>query len=247
MGNYAHDTVVPDLQSNLPKKEQVAHMFDEIAPRYDFLNRFLSAGIDIGWRKKALQFLKKDRPVKVLDVATGTADLAILSANMLAPQQIIGIDISEGMLEVGRKKVKELQLEDCIQLYKGDSEQLAYEDASFDATTVAFGVRNFQQLEKGLSEILRVLKPGGKLMVLEFSKPTAPIIKQFYSLYMNFITPQLGGIFSKSKNAYQYLNDSVQQFPEGKNFISIMEKVGYRHTFYKRLSFGICTIYLGEK
>lgn len=247
MGNYAHDTVVPDLQSNLPKKEQVAHMFDEIAPRYDFLNRFLSAGIDIGWRKKALQFLKKDRPVKVLDVATGTADLAILSASMLAPQQIIGIDISEGMLEVGRKKVKELKLEGCIQLYKGDSEQLAYEDASFDATTVAFGVRNFQQLEKGLSEILRVLKPGGKLMVLEFSKPTAPIIKQFYSLYMNFITPQLGGIFSKSKNAYQYLNDSVQQFPEGKNFISIMEKVGYRHTFYKRLSFGICTIYLGEK
>ena len=247
MGNYAHDTVVPDLESNLPKKEQVASMFNQIAPRYDFLNRFLSAGIDIGWRKKALRLLKKDNPSILLDVATGTGDLAILAASVLSPQQISGVDISEGMLNIGKKKIKALQLEQIIQLQYGDSEQLNFQDGTFDASTVAFGVRNFQHLEKGLSEILRVLKPGGKLMVLEFSKPSAPVIKEAYNLYMKFITPSVGSIFSKSKNAYQYLNDSVQQFPEGMDFIAVMERVGFKHTFYKRLSFGICTAYIGEK
>ena len=247
MGNYAHDSIVPDQASNLPKKEQVANMFNDIAHRYDFLNRFLSAGIDIEWRKNALKMLKKDQPQKMLDVATGTGDLAIMSAKILSPKQIIGIDISEGMLEIGKKKVQALHLHNSIQLQKGDSEQLEFNNEYFDAVTVSFGVRNFQQLEKGLTEILRVLKPGGKMMVLEFSRPTMPLIKLFYNFYMNFITPFIGGFFSKSKKAYQYLNDSVQQFPEGNNFTTVMSKVGFKHSFFKRLSFGICTIYIGEK
>lgn len=247
MGNYAHDRIVPDQDSNLPKKEQVAHMFNEIAHKYDFLNRFLSAGIDISWRKKALNLLKKNQPQQILDVATGTADLAIMSAKLLSPQRIIGIDISSGMLEIGKKKVSKLGLQDCIQLEMGDSEALPFDDHVFDAVTVSFGVRNFQQLEKGLSEILRVLKPKGQLMILEFSRPTLPIIKQCYHLYMNFITPGIGGLFSKSKKAYQYLNDSVQQFPEGNDLLAVMGQVGFKQTFYKRLTFGICTIYIGEK
>jgi demethylmenaquinone methyltransferase/2-methoxy-6-polyprenyl-1,4-benzoquinol methylase len=247
MRNYAHDRIVPNLDSNLPKKEQVAHMFNEIAHKYDFLNRFLSAGTDISWRKKALNLLKKNQPQQILDVATGTADLAIMSAKLLSPQQIIGIDISSGMLDIGKKKISKLGLQDCIQLQLGDSEALQFNDHTFDAVTVSFGVRNFQQLEKGLSEILRVLKPKGQLMILEFSRPTLPVIKQCYQLYMNFITPGVGGLFSKNKKAYQYLNDSVRQFPEGKDLVAVMEIVGYKQTLYKRLTFGICTIYIGEK
>ncbi|MEY3151885.1 MAG: bifunctional demethylmenaquinone methyltransferase/2-methoxy-6-polyprenyl-1,4-benzoquinol methylase UbiE [Bacteroidota bacterium] len=247
MGNYAHDRIVPDQASNLPKKEQVAQMFNEIAHKYDFLNRFLSIGIDIGWRKQALRLLKIKHPQSILDVATGTADLAIMSAKLLSPKEIIGIDISSGMLEIGREKVAKLGLQNCIQLQLGDSEALQQEDNRFDAVTVSFGVRNFQHLEKGLSEILRVLKPEGQLMILEFSKPTMPVIKEFYNVYMNTITPGIGGMFSKSKKAYQYLNESVQQFPEGKNLLQVMEKIGFKKTFYKRLTFGICTIYIGEK
>ncbi len=247
MGNYAHDSIVPDQASNLPKKEQVALMFNEIAHKYDFLNRFLSAGIDVSWRKKALNMLKKEQPQSMLDVATGTADLAIMSAQMLSPKEIIGIDIAEGMLEIGRKKIETLGLQPCIQLQTGDSEQLNFQDHRFDAVTVSFGVRNFQHLEKGLSEILRVLKPGGTLIILEFSRPSAPVIKQFYTLYMNIITPKIGGLFSKSKKAYQYLNDSVQQFPEGKELVKVMDRVGFSQTSFKRLSFGICTIYIGKK
>jgi demethylmenaquinone methyltransferase/2-methoxy-6-polyprenyl-1,4-benzoquinol methylase len=247
MGKYAHDTIVPDLASNLPKKEQVALMFDQIAPQYDFLNRFLSAGIDISWRKKALLKLHNDNPQAILDVATGTADLAIMASRLLNPEKIIGIDISEGMLEIGRKKIQAGGLQNQISLQIGDSEQIPMEDNSFDAVTVSFGVRNFQNLEKGLEEIIRVLRPGGKLMVLEFSRPSIPGIQQLYNLYMNIVTPGVGRIFSKSRNAYQYLNDSVQKFPEGKNFVDIMEKTGFHNTSFQRLSFGICTIYTGEK
>ena len=247
MGNYAHDTVVPDLASNLPKKEQVALMFDQIAPQYDFLNRFLSAGIDISWRKKALLKLKKDNPQFILDVATGTADLAIMASRLLSPQKITGIDISEGMLELGRKKILQGGLQDQISLHTGDSEAIPMDNDQFDAVTVSFGVRNFQNLEKGLQEILRVLCTGGKLVVLEFSRPSLPGVQQLYNLYMNIVTPGVGRIFSKSRTAYQYLNDSVQKFPEGKDFIAIMEKTGFKNTSFQRLSLGICTIYIGEK
>ena len=247
MGNYAHDTVVPDLASNLPKKEQVALMFDQIAPQYDFLNRFLSAGIDISWRKKALLKLKKDNPQFILDVATGTADLAIMASRLLSPQKITGIDISEGMLDLGRKKILQGGLQEQITLYTGDSESIPMDNEQFDAVTVSFGVRNFQNLEKGLQEILRVLRPGGKLVVLEFSRPSLPGVQQLYALYMNIVTPGVGRIFSKSRTAYQYLNDSVQKFPEGKDFIAIMEKAGFKNTSFQRLSLGICTIYIGEK
>jgi demethylmenaquinone methyltransferase/2-methoxy-6-polyprenyl-1,4-benzoquinol methylase len=247
MGNYAHDTVVPDLASNLPKKEQVALMFDQIAPQYDFLNRFLSAGIDISWRKKALLKLKKDNPQFILDVATGTADLAIMASRLLSPQKITGIDISEGMLDLGRKKILQGGLQEQISLHTGDSEAIPMNNDQFDAVTVSFGVRNFQNLEKGLQEILRVLRSGGKLVVLEFSRPSLPGVQQLYNLYMNIITPGVGRIFSKSRTAYQYLNDSVQKFPEGKDFVAIMEKTGFKNTSFQRLSLGICTIYIGEK
>jgi demethylmenaquinone methyltransferase / 2-methoxy-6-polyprenyl-1,4-benzoquinol methylase len=247
MGNFAHDTIVPDQDSKLPKKEQVALMFDQIAPKYDFLNRFLSAGIDISWRKKALSLLKKKNPETILDVATGTADLAIMASKILTPKKIVGIDISEGMLSFGRQKIVAQGLSTIIELQSGDSEAIHFQDESFDAVTVSFGVRNFQNLEKGIGEIFRVLKKNGTLVVLEFSKPKLPLVKQFYGLYMNVVTPGMGGLFSNNRNAYQYLNDSVQKFPEGKAFQSVLEKAGFQKTNIKTLSFGICTIYTGEK
>ena len=247
MTQFAHDKVVPLADSELSKKEQVADMFDNIAYRYDFLNRFLSVGIDIQWRKKAIQQLKDIDPQQILDVATGTADVAIMAARILQPEKIIGIDISEGMLSFGRKKIIKLGLENLIELLNGDSETIKFEDNSFDAVTVAFGVRNFQHLEKGLSEIKRVLKPGGKLVVLEFSKPKAAIVKQLYNVYMNSVAPGFGKIFSKNRNAYKYLDESIRKFPEGKNFTNILDDLGYTNTFCKPLSFGICSIYCGVK
>ncbi len=247
MAEFAHDTVVPYKDSDLGKKEQVAEMFDDIAGRYDFLNRFLSAGIDIRWRKKAIRHLKDIKPVTVLDVATGTGDLAIMAVHLLNSQKITGIDISEGMLEIGRKKVKKLGLEGRIELLKGDSEAINFSDNTFDAVTVAFGVRNFQHLENGLSEMLRVLKPGGKLIILEFSKPTLPFVRSFYKFYMKIVTPNMGKLFSKNRSAYKYLDESIKKFPEGKNFTKILDNIGFKKTFNKRLSLGICTIYCGVK
>ncbi|TAH08659.1 MAG: bifunctional demethylmenaquinone methyltransferase/2-methoxy-6-polyprenyl-1,4-benzoquinol methylase UbiE [Sphingobacteriia bacterium] len=247
MGKFAHDEIMPFKESTLEKKDQVANMFNNIAFRYDFLNRFLSAGIDIGWRKKAIAEIKSIRPKKILDVATGTADVALLSASILKPDQIIGIDISDGMLQLGRKKITAKKLDHMISLYNGDSEHIRYIDHYFDAITVAFGVRNFQHLDKGLSEIYRVLKPGGKLVVLEFSRPTTFGMKQLYSLYMNIITPTIGKLFAKNKDAYQYLNDSVQAFAEGQSFLNILNEAGFTQTYLKKLSFGICTIYCGSK
>ncbi len=247
MGKFAHDTVVPDIASNLSKKEQVAHMFNNIAPQYDFLNRFLSAGIDISWRKKALSLLKKDNPKKILDIATGTADVAILAANILSPEKIVGIDISDGMLELGRKKIATLNLQDTIELLQGDSEAIQFDDDSFDAVTVSFGVRNFQHLEKGLNEIKRVLRKGGKIVILEFSRPSMPGIQQLYKIYMSVLAPGIGKLFSNNRGAYQYLNDSVQKFPEGKDFITVLNTIGFHNTSFKRLSLGICSIYIGEK
>ncbi|MEX1201832.1 MAG: bifunctional demethylmenaquinone methyltransferase/2-methoxy-6-polyprenyl-1,4-benzoquinol methylase UbiE [Ferruginibacter sp.] len=247
MIKFAHDSVVPDKASLQPKKEQVATMFDDIAFRYDFLNRFLSGGIDLWWRKKALSYLKKKDPKIMLDVATGTADVAIMAVRLLHPTHITGIDISDGMLDIGRKKIQKLGLTNFIKLLNGDSEAINFEDNTFDAVTVAFGVRNFQDLEKGLAEILRVLKPGGQLVVLEFSKPKGQPVQSFYNLYMKVVTPSMGKLFSKNRKAYQYLDESIQQFPEGNNFISILNNLGYHHTHYKPLSLGICSIYCGEK
>jgi demethylmenaquinone methyltransferase/2-methoxy-6-polyprenyl-1,4-benzoquinol methylase len=247
MTKFDHDTVVPDKDSDLSKKQQVAEMFNDIAFRYDFLNRFLSAGIDIRWRKKALGYLKELKPRHILDVATGTGDVAIMASGLLKPEKITGIDISDGMLEVGRKKVKGLGLEKQIELLNGDSETISFADNTFDAVTVAFGVRNFQNLEKGLSEILRVLKPGGKLVVLEFSKPRFPVIRSFYNVYMKVVTPGMGKLFSKNRNAYSYLDESIKKFPEGKNFTQILENLGYNNIQSAALSMGICSIYCGKK
>ncbi|MES2004418.1 MAG: bifunctional demethylmenaquinone methyltransferase/2-methoxy-6-polyprenyl-1,4-benzoquinol methylase UbiE [Bacteroidota bacterium] len=247
MTKFAHDEVVPYQHSQLEKKEQVADMFNSIAYRYDFLNRFLSAGIDVWWRKKAIGQLKELAPKKILDVATGTGDVAILTWNMLKPEKITGIDISDGMLELGRKKIAKLGLSQQIELLNGDSEVIRFNDNHFDAITVAFGVRNFQNLTNGLKEMYRVLQPGGKLVVLEFSKADAGVLSVLFNFYMTKITPAIGKLFSKNKEAYQYLNDSVQAFPEGQTFLTIMHEAGFTQTHLKKLSFGICTIYCGSK
>lgn len=247
MTKFAHDDIVPDKQSELDKKTQVATMFNDIAKRYDFLNRFLSAGIDKSWRKKAIGELKELKPQKVLDVATGTADVALMTYKILKPGKIVGIDISDGMLELGREKIAKQNLTDHIGLFNGDSENIHYSDNTYDAITVAFGVRNFQNLEKGLSEMLRVLKPGGKLVVLEFSKPCTTGFKSFYNFYMKIVAPKAGSIFAKNKEAYKYLNDSVQAFPEREQFTEIMKNTGYKNVYYKQLSLGICCVYCGSK
>jgi len=183
----------------------------------------------------------------MLDVATGTADVAIMASGILKPKKIIGIDISAGMQDVGRKKIEILNLQNTIELLNGDCETINFKNDSFEAVTVAFGVRNFENLEKGLSEILRVLKPGGKLVVLEFSKPRRAVVKLMYKFYMKFITPHVGKFFSKNRSAYQYLDESINKFPEGKNFTGILDKLGYKNTYTKSLSLGICSIYCGEK
>jgi demethylmenaquinone methyltransferase/2-methoxy-6-polyprenyl-1,4-benzoquinol methylase len=244
---YQHDVIVPLKTSSDTKKKQVEEMFDKIAFRYDFLNHFLSAGIDVWWRKQAISQLIATKPKKMLDVATGTGDVAILTYKMLHPEKIIGIDISSGMLEIGKRKINTMGLGNRIELLKGDSETIFFDDDTFDAVTVAFGVRNFENLELGLAEIKRVLQPGGKLVILEFTKPGLPVIKGLYNFYLNTIAPRIGGMISRNKNAYQYLNDSVQKFPERKTFIDILVRLGYKNTSFKTLTLGICSIYCGEK
>ena len=247
MSKYLHDTVVPYEQSGQSKKEQVAGMFDQIAFRYDLLNRFLSGGIDVYWRKRAIRELKDSRPQFLLDVATGTADIAIMSWKYLQPEKIIGIDISEGMLQLTRDKIAKLLLSNKIELKQGDSEAINFPDNTFDAVTVAFGVRNFQNLEQGLSEMLRVLKPGGKAVILEFSRPKQVIFKGLYDLYMKIVCPGIGKWLTNNRAAYQYLHHSVKAFPEGETFLHILQQVGFSETSLKRLSLGICTIYCGRK
>ena len=242
-----HDHITPFKDSEKTKKEQVADMFNKIAGKYDVMNRFLSARTDIGWRKKAIRKLKKDHPAHILDVATGTADMALMAFKMLKPQQITGIDISEGMLELGRKKIEKEGLEDRIHLLTGDSETINFGNNTFDAVMVAFGVRNFENLENGLAEMQRVLKPGGRLIVLEFSKPRRKAVKNLYNLYMGIVAPQVARWFKQNKEAYQYLNESANAFPDRHLFTDILKKVGYTNTECTPLSLGICCIYSGIK
>ncbi|MBY0424404.1 MAG: bifunctional demethylmenaquinone methyltransferase/2-methoxy-6-polyprenyl-1,4-benzoquinol methylase UbiE [Cytophagales bacterium] len=239
-------TVLPYENSTLSKRGQVEKMFNSIAHRYDFLNHFLSMGIDIYWRNRAISLLKSQKPKLVLDVATGTADFAITALKSGA-NKVVGIDISENMLAFGRTKLKKKGLADKIELIHGDSENLPFEDNTFDAITVSFGVRNFQNLEKGLVEMARTLKPGGRLVVLEFSKPQKSPVKQVYNFYFKYILPKIGNIISKDDAAYRYLPESVNQFPEGPRFINILQNNGYSQTQCIPLTFGICSIYTGIK
>lgn len=240
-------TVLPYKDREESKKEQVANMFDNISSKYDLLNRVLSGGIDIYWRKVAINKLKKRQPKTILDVATGTGDLALQAWATLKPEKITGADISAGMVEVGREKVAKKGLSDKIDLQIGDSENLPFEDNSFDAVTVAFGVRNFENLEKGLSEIQRVLKPNGTLVVLEFSQPQSFPFKQLYKFYSMNVLPLIGKIVSKDNSAYTYLPESVEQFPYGKTFTGILEKLGYKSVTCTSLTFGISSVYTGQK
>lgn len=238
--------VKPYQHEDGSKKEQVAKMFDNISERYDFLNHFLSLSIDKGWRKKVVKMVEQTGAKNVLDVATGTADLAIalIKAN---PDKIVGIDISAGMLGVGQKKIERKKLTNIITLQQADSEDLPFEDETFDAVTVAFGVRNFENLEKGLSEIKRVLKKGGTLLVLEFSQPTKFPFKQSYNFYFKNILPTLGKMVSKDSNAYTYLPASVGAFPFGEAFMQVLKKVGFDAKSFKPVTFGVATIYQAIK
>ena len=229
------------------KKSQVSRMFNKIAPYYDFLNRLLSLGIDTIWRTKAINQLKSENPKRIIDIATGTADLAIEATKQLNPEQVVGIDISTEMLEIGRKKIDKKKLDSTIELMEADSENLPFENNTFDAATVAFGVRNFENLEKGLSEINRVLKQGGTLVVLEFSKPKIFPFKQMFNLYFKYLLPFIGKFTSKDPKAYRYLYESVQAFPDGKKFVNILEKTGYNSIRCISLTLGICSIYTGKK
>jgi demethylmenaquinone methyltransferase / 2-methoxy-6-polyprenyl-1,4-benzoquinol methylase len=242
-----HDHIIPFKESSQGKKEQVADMFDRIAGRYDRMNRFLSAGTDIGWRKQAIKKFRKDNPKIMLDIATGTADMAIMACKLLNPEKIIGLDISQQMLDEGKKKIDKEQLGEKIGLLRGDSEAINFGENTFDGVMAAFGVRNFENLEKGLAEMLRVLKPGAQVVILEFSKPKQTTVRGLYQLYMKIVAPQMARWFKQNKEAYQYLSESANAFPERQNFIDILNKLGYCDTGYKSLSLGICCIYTGRK
>ncbi len=238
---------VKPYDATADKKHQVAAMFNNISRYYDFLNHFLSLGIDRRWRRKTIATLLEHKPQSLLDVATGTADLAIEAHKQLQPQQLIGIDISTKMLEIGREKLRKIGLQDAILLEEGDSEVLPYEDNSFDAVTVAFGVRNFADVEKGLREIVRVLRPGGKAVVLEFSRPKSFPFKQGYNFYFKYVLPTIGRLTSKDKKAYGYLYESVQAFPDGEQFVDLLHHIGLTDTTCTPLTLGICSIYTGIK
>lgn len=238
--------VTPYQDSGLNKKKQVEQMFDKISGNYDGLNRVISMGTDVKWRKKVIALVKAQKPNAVLDIATGTGDLAIQMADINA-KKIVGLDLSEGMLQVGRKKIAAKHLTDKIEMVQGDSEALPFEDNSFDAITVAFGVRNFEDLEKGLSEIQRVLKPGGIFVVLETSVPTRFPFKQGYKLYSGYMLPLIGRIFSKDREAYSYLSKSAAEFPYGEAFNNILKKTGFINVENKPQTFGVATIYTASK
>ncbi len=238
--------VKPYNKANASKKEEVEEMFDNISGKYDFLNHFLSLGIDKLWRKKAIKILKEYQPKVIMDMATGTGDFAI-EALKLNPTRVVGVDLSNGMLEVGRKKMKKKGVDQIVEMVQGDSENLSFEDETFDAYTVGFGVRNFQNLDLGLTEMLRVLKQGGVGVILEFSKPKKFPVKQYFKFHSKYIIPTIGKAVSKDKAAYTYLPESVEAFPEGQAFMDIMTDVGYKNVKSKIVGGGIATIYYGIK
>lgn len=239
-------TVFPYKDNTLGKKKQVAMMFDNISPRYDLLNHMLSFGIDRIWRRKAVNLLISHHPRQILDIATGTGDFA-LQALKLNPEKVTGIDISEGMIKQGRQKINKRNLNDKIELLLGDSENLAFKDNKFSAVIVAFGVRNFENLSKGLSEMYRVLNKNGKVVILEFSKPSKFPFKQVYNLYFKYVLPIIGKMVSRDHSAYTYLPESVQVFPEGNDFLTILSNVGFKEVRCIPLTFGISSIYTGTK
>lgn len=239
-----HTVPYPGVERD--KKQQVSEMFNRIALSYDFLNHFLSAGIDRHWRKIAVKMLSASHPKNILDVATGTADFAIETVS-INPEKITGVDLAENMLEIGEKKIRKMNLEKIISLRQADSEALPFSENNFDAVTIGFGVRNFMNPLKGLQEMYRVLKPGGKIAVLEFSKPKNPVVKTGFNFYFKRLCPWIGAIVSKDKKAYKYLHDSVKSFPEGLEFVNMMETAGFKNTFQRKLTFGIASIYIGQK
>jgi len=230
-----------------PGKKEVMEMFNAISSRYDFLDHFMSFGIDHYWRRKALDYLKVDKPAFILDIATGTADFAIKALRILKAEKVIGVDIAHKMLDIGRSKIKAKKLDDRIHLQSGDAENLDFPDNHFDALTIAFGVRNFVNLELGLSEMRRVLKENARFVILEFSLPGKFPVKQFYRFYFNGIVPLLGRWFARHQIAYEYLPGSVNSFPYGEKFVHILKNAGFRNIVYKTLTFGICTVYSGLK
>jgi demethylmenaquinone methyltransferase/2-methoxy-6-polyprenyl-1,4-benzoquinol methylase len=243
---YQQEAIKP-YDEREEKGQQVEQMFDNIAPTYDKLNHRLSLDIDKGWRKKAIKHLESYRPQTILDIATGTGDFAILAAEMLHPQKLIGADISEGMMEIGRKKVKQKGLQDIISFEKEDCLALSYPDNSFDAVTAAFGIRNFANLDKGLQEMCRVLKPGGHLSILELTTPVTFPMRQLFHIYANSVLPVYGRLISKDTNAYSYLTKTIEAFPQGERMTDILHEAGFSQAAFKRLTFGICTMYVATK
>ena len=243
---YKQEAIKP-YESAAGKQEQVEEMFDNIAPAYDRLNHRLSWNIDRGWRRKAIRQLEPYKPQTVLDIATGTGDFAILAAEMLRPQKLVGADISEGMMEVGRAKVAEKGLDDTIFFEKEDCLALSYPDNSFDAVTAAFGIRNFADLDKGLREMWRVLKKGGHLSIAELTTPVSFPMKQLFRIYSHTFLPVYGRMITRDEPACRYLTASIEAFPQGEQMMEILQKAGFTKTSFKRLTFGICTIYFAEK
>jgi len=229
------------------KKNQIEKMFDNIAGKYDLLNHVLTMGIDKGWRKNLINMMSSQKPKLILDVATGTGDLAILAAETIPDLQVKGLDISQGMLNVGKEKIVKKALQNKVEMIYGDSEDMPFDDNTFDAITVAFGVRNFENLNKGLQEMNRVLKPEGRLYILEFSRPKNKLFRYGFNLYFKYVLPFIGKVTSKDKKAYKYLFESVQAFPAYEEFLKILENAGFKSNNYKIQSLGICSIYSGKK
>ena len=243
---YEQEKITPYGEDS-EKAAQVEQMFDDIAPTYDKLNHRLSWNIDKGWRRKAIKELAAHKPQTMLDIATGTGDFAMLAAQMLKPRKLIGADISDGMMEIGRAKVKEAHLDDIITFEKQDCLDLTYPDESFDAVTAAFGIRNFQDLDKGLKEMCRVLKKGGMLSIVELTTPVSFPMKQLFWIYSHTFLPVYGKLISKDNNAYSYLTKTIEAFPQGEQMMQILKKAGFAETRFERLTFGICTLYIATK